>query len=304
MTQESPAATPTSEAPVTESATVAPVESAPTETAAPEPAPAPQEDPDFVRRFNALARKEREIRQKEQVFKEQMGEYEAYRKERELLKNNPLDFLEKNGWKFNDLAEYVLNDQKKTPDMQVSELQKRIDQLEAERKAELETKQRSEQEKQNQAAINNFKEKIKTSITENNETYELINHFGEYDLVYEVISNYYANNGQILDVDKAAQEVENYLEQQFEKAAATNKFKKRYNLGENLGQDQQKPSFADQVAKQMSTPPPTLTNDYVANSPSPQSGEPISYLSDEESKAKAADLIRQHFLKKQGYTKQ
>lgn len=259
----------------------------------------PKEDPDFVRRFNALARKEREIREKEQQFRSQMGQFEAYQKERELIKEKPLDFLEKHGWNFNQLAEYVLNDKKPTADMQVSELQKRIDQLENMRKQEIEDRQKTEQEQKNQEAINNFKTKIKSTVSEKLDNYELINHFGEFDLVYDVISSYYANHGQILDIDKAAEQVESYLEQQFEKAAATNKFKKRFNLAEHLG-EAQKPS-SEPAAKQ--TMPQTLTNDYVANSPSPTTSEPAPYLSEEESKAKAADLIRQHFLKKQGYTK-
>lgn len=258
-----------------------------------------KEELDFTRRFNALSRREREILQREQTFKDKYGEYESYQKERELVKSDPLAFLEKNGWKFNDLAEYVLNDKKPTADKQVSDLQARIDQLEAERKAEIEERERREKESQQQQTIQQFKDKIKSEVTEKKDDYEFINHFGEYDMVYDVINQYYMANQEILPVDKAAEEVEKYLTAQFERAAETNKFKKKFNLFEEKPDESTSPA----VEKTQSKAPRTLTNDAVANSMPTASEEKTPYLSEEESKQRAAELIRQHYMKKQGYTK-
>lgn len=294
---ESPAAAPTEQAPSEPVSGEGEAFSEPTQPTEPS-----QHDLDFTRRFNALSRREREILQREQQFKDQYGQYESYQKERELLKSNPVEFLEKNGWKFNELADYVLNDQKPTADRQVSELQKRIDQLENERKMEIEQRQKAEQDQKNQAQITQFKENMKAQIT-GKDDYELVNHFGEYDLVYDVIENYFNQYKTILPVDKAAAEVENYLEKQFTRAAETNKFKKRFNLANELanpgesqqpGQSEPAPSF----------PPRTLTNDSVANT-QPASTQPTEhYLSDEESKRRSAQLLQDHFRKKQGYTRQ
>ena len=133
----------------------------------------PEQDPDFVRRFNALARKERELLQRESEMKERLGEFENYQKERAKLKENPLEFLESNGWKFQDLADYVLNNNKPTAETQVSRLQKRLDEMEAERKAEIERREREAKEQANQKTIADFKNSIKELVSSNNEQYEL-----------------------------------------------------------------------------------------------------------------------------------
>lgn len=257
------------------------------------------QDPDFIRRFNALARKEREIREREQKFKDRYGEYEGYQREREKIKENPLEFLESNGWSFQDLADFVLNNNKSTPDQKVSKLQQRIDQLEAERKKEIEDRARMEQEYRAQQTVSDYKANIKKEISANNEQFELINQFKEYDTVYEVIENYYNQNGVILEVSKAANEVEKYLESQFEKAASTSKLKKKFSH-----YFQPDPSKEDEgQSKQASfSEPSTLTNDVVSSSAASSSTN-STYLSDEESKRRAAEILREHILRKKGYTK-
>ena len=308
MTQEAPQAAPVmSESQASESETPPAVQAV--EQASEQETEAKQEqqeeqkpsyDDDFVRRFNALSRREREILQREQQFKEQYGQYEGYQKERELLKKDPVGFLEKNGWSFQDLADYVLNDRKKTPDMQVSELQKKIEALETERREERERKEQAEQQKKYQEIIDAHKEKIKTTVNEAGEKYELISHFGEYDMVYDVIDAYYRNNGSILDIDKAAAEVEKYLEDRFSKAVSTNKLKKRFNL-ETPAPSETKPE--SMTSEQAFTPPPrTLTNDSVVNSLTADNAQQ-EYLSDDESKRRAAEFLKRELLKRQGYSK-
>lgn len=259
----------------------------------------PREDPDFVRRFNALARKEREMLQREQQIKERYQEFENYQKERAKLKDNPLDFLEANGWKFQDLADYVLNNNNPTPETQVSRLHKRLDEMEAERKAEIEARQQAEQQAKNEEQITAFKNNIKETVSSNSEQFELINQYGEYETVYDVIANYYNQHGVILDTDKAAQEVEKYLEDRLEKAASTQKFRKKYSPIEQAlseaaaGKSEQRPQ---------DTGPTTLTNEAVSSAPA-QAKTDDAYLSEEESKKKSAEILREWILKRQGYTK-
>lgn len=259
----------------------------------------PQEDPDFVRRFNALARKEREMLQREQQIKERYQEFENYQKERAKLKDNPLDFLEANGWKFQDLADYVLNNNQATPETQVSRLQKRLDDMEAERKAEIEAREKAEQQAKNEEQLTAFKNSIKETVSAKSEQYELINEYGEFETVYDVIANYYNQHGVILDTDKAAAEVEKYLEDRLAKAANTQKFRKRYSPIEQAiadaaeGKEEQRPQ---------DTGPSTLTNEAVSQAPAQPKTE-SGYLSEEESKAKSAEILREWIMKKKGYTK-
>jgi len=254
-------------------------------------------DPDFVRRFNALSRREQETIKRERELKEKYSEYENYQRERAKLKENPLEFLEANGWNFKDLADFVLNDQKPTAENQVSKLQRKIEEIENERKREIEERERREKESYNNQVITTFKNNIKQEVASNVDQYELINHYGEFDTVYEVIENYYNQHGVVLDIKKAALEVEKHLEQQVERAASTNKFRKKYSPIEQAISES-----AEQ--KTMSSEPKTLTNDLVSTGTSSQSSvESQTYLSDEESKRRSAEILREFLLKKKGYTK-
>ena len=259
-----------------------------------------QDDPDYVRRFNALARKERELQKQREEMQAKYSEYESYQKERSKLKENPLEFLESNGWKFQDLAEYVLNDKKPTPDQQVSALQKRIDQLEADRQREIEEREQREAQKKNQQTISEFKKGIEKTVSEKNEQFELINHLGEYETVYDVIESYYNTHGVVLDTVKAAEEVEKYLEQRFEKVASTSKFKNRFAQSEPAKSDEQASGFESAVQKQ--SEPRTLTNT-IASAPAAPDTSEKPYLSDEESKKAAAEKLREWMLERKGYVK-
>lgn len=259
----------------------------------------PQEDPDFVRRFNALARKEREMLQREQQIKERHQEFENYQKERAKLKDNPLDFLESNGWKFQDLADYVLNNNQATPETQVSRLQKRLDDMEAERKAEIESREKAEQQAKNEEQLTAFKNSIKETVSTKSEQYELVNEYGEYETVYDVIANYYNEHGVILDTDKAAAEVEKYLEDRLTKAANTQKFRRRYSPIEQAIADA---AERKEELRPQDTGLSTLTNESVSQAPA-QPKDESGYLSEEESKAKSAEILREWIMKKKGYTK-
>jgi hypothetical protein len=264
--------------------------------AQPQEAQAPQEEAkapemDYTRGWNALTRREKQIQQRESEFKEKMGEFEAFQQDKSLLTTDPVKFLEKNGWKFNDLADFVLNDKKKPTESRLEELQKRIDKMEEEKRQAAEEKKHREESEAQQSKINEYKSQIKSFITEKADDYELINQFDEHDTVYDVIESYYRTNNVILEVDKAAAEVEKYLEQQLEKAANTKKFKSRFSP---LAQEEEKsepeplkPKFPPTGESQ---PPRTLSNT-VATSTSAGSEKSV-YLSDDESKKRAAEFLK------------
>lgn len=244
-------------------------------------------DLEFAKRFNVLTRREKQINEKNQEVSQKWNEVQEFQKDREMIKEDPVSFLEKHGWKFNDLAEFVLNDKKKTPESQISELQKRLESFENEKKKESETKEQEQKRKQEEETINSFKKNIEDTVKQNTEEFELVNQFGEYETVYQVIENYYNQHNTILDVKEAAKHVEKYLEGQLEKASGTKKFKSRFH------------SALDQRKEEEGTSqtPRTLSNDQVTSS-SGSEAKSEGYLPYEESIQRSADLIRQAWQKK------
>lgn len=282
-----------------EPAAQAPATETKVETTAPAATELKGEDDDFVRRFNSLTRREKMLNERDQEIKGRWNEFQEYQKERESLKNDPVSFMEKHGWKFNDLADFVLNDRKMSPEQQISKLQEKLDRLENDRKREKEEAETQTKRQKYDETIGNYKKELKTFVQGKGEELELVNHFGEYEMVYDVIESYYNTNGTILDVAKAAQEVEKYLEAQLEKATSTKKFKSKFATApeEKRGGEEAKPKFPPESG--MRETPRTLSNDSVSSSAS--TTEKSNYLSDEESKARAAEMIRQSWLKRKGY---
>lgn len=244
---------------------------------------------DFTRRFNALARREKQATDREGSLKEQAGKYEEYQTDIQSIKDNPIEFLRKHGWEFNQLADFVLNDGKVPQDTQMTRMQDQIKKLTDER-----SKDQEDQKLQSQKdKVTQYKNQIKNFVTEKSEDYELINEFGEHDLVFDVMQNYYDQNGTILEIDKAAAEVERHLDEQVQKAANTKKFKSRYSL---ITSEEKKEGEGASVPPQVGEQRPnTLTNGAVATTPS-TTEKPV-FLSVDESKAKAAEFLRQQWAK-------
>lgn len=256
----------------------------------PKAEPSPEEEK-FAAKFAALSRKEKAVRQRELQLQQQMQQLEQRLKQMEeqskqvenfkqlpdRLKKEPLKVLEESGLKFEQLAEMVLNDGKPTQDMVLSEYEKKFMSRMEELEKKLAEKEAKEQQEKYDAAINQFQAQLVDFIGQTPD-YELIRANDAGDLVYQVIEEHHAETGQILSNKEACDAVEEYLLEEAKKLVDREKVKK-------LLQPQPPSKPAAQTGKSS----PTLSNAQAAQASKPQAAR---RLSDEESKAEAAKLIR------------
>lgn len=256
-----------------------------------------EQDDQFASKFAALSRKEKDLRSREKQMEDKIAKFEARMaeleapkveeetKEPELpleyrLKKNPLQTLEEMGLSYEKLTELALNDGNLTTDMQMKLMREEI---ETDFRSKYETlenkmleKEKAEEEANYNETIASFKTDINTTINESEE-YELIQANEAYDLVYDVIEQFYGENQRILDTKEAADQVEQYLEEELKKVLEKSK-----KFG-NWKSDANKP-VASTVRQS-----PTLSNS-LSVSGSSETADKL--LSREESLAKLAPLIK------------
>jgi hypothetical protein len=253
--------------------------------------PEAQEDGLFGARFAALSKRERKLQEQAAALKSQQAEAQQLLALKEKAKSNPMELLQHYGLTLDELLTSVLGED--APREEISEVELVRRELEA-FKAEQAEKLRLEEEqreKANQDAINEaillHQHKIQDHVSKNPDRYELINTYGQLDLVWEVTEAQFNANGQLLSIDKAADLVESYLEKEVSKAFNANKFKSKLRndttttapvIEERRVQPPVKPSY-------------TLNTDYVT-APTKQKISDSSSLSAEESKRRAAALLR------------
>lgn len=265
--------------------------------AAVEEAKKSQETDRFAQKFAALSRKEKAMRAREAQIAAREKEIEDLRSKLEddvkskyidpaSLKKNPLKTLSDTGLSPEELAELILNDGKKTPESLVeqvkAEMRQEIEQL----KNQLKEKETKEQEQKLEQVTENFKKELK-SFAETTEDYELIRANDAYDLVYETIEAYYeetkddnGENGTILSNKEACDLVEEHL-----LAEAKKVWEKANKKLSGIVVPKEEPSNESPTQQRQS---PTLSNAMSASA-SKNAGRK---LSDEESKAEIAKLIR------------
>jgi hypothetical protein len=216
-------------------------------------------------RFAALARKEAEVFRKAQAVRQQQAEIarqaeeiRAYQVAKQQAKLNPLDALKQLGLTYEELTEYVLNDNKPTPTAEMAVLKQEIEsfkrQTEEERRREMESRRAAEVEQQQQI-VEAFREEVRDYVSQHTETYELTSLYDGANLVHEVIEEHFRQSGKLMGIPEAAKLVEEHYEDLARKAQATKKF----------AATQQK-AASPQTMTQQSAPKPgvTLSNDLVA----------------------------------------
>ena len=244
----------------------------------------------FASKFAALSRKEKALRDREAEYEarfedmqHRLAEYENQSSEPDvdwesMLRNDPLRALEEVGIGYDKLTELALNDGKLTPDMQLAAMREEME-SEYRRKFEdlenrLTEKEQAEENAYYDSVQNNFQEEIGSFVAQNPEKYELIEASNANDLVFDVIEEHYNETGSILDIEEAADAVEDYLEQE------ANKFMKLRKISSRLGVDPRELEQLEQV---------TLSNDHSAQV---QYDGANKMLSNEESKARAARMLQ------------
>lgn len=258
--------------PITEPAAVAP--EAPPAEAAPEPAPAPEKPKELnSTRFAALARKEQEIYRKQQAVRQQQAmlaaqadEIRAYQSARQQALQNPLEALKSLGLTYEQLTEYVLNDNKPTPTLELQSVRQELEEFKRQQQMEqqrlIEQQQRMAAQEQ-QTVVEQFRSEVSDYVAEHAETYELTNLYGGANLVYGVIEKHFNDqiadgvaNPKLMSTAEAAKLVEEHFEDLARKAQATKKFA--------ATQQKATPAQAPQAAPAPRMGP-TLSNDLSAS---------------------------------------
>jgi hypothetical protein len=213
-------------------------------------------------RFAALARKEAEVFRKSQAIRQQQAELarqaeelKAFQAARQQAKLNPLDALKQLGLTYDELTEFVLNDNKPTPSAEVQSVRQEIEEFKrqaAEERRRAEEQQKSMLLEEQQRVVEAFREEVNDYVSQHSETYELTALYGGANLVSEVIEEHFRQSGKLMSIPEAAKLTEEYYEDLARKAQATKKF----------AATQQK-ATPPQVSSQGTVPKlgPTLTND-------------------------------------------
>jgi len=244
----------------------------------------------FASKFAALSRKEKALRERESEYESKFEEmerrlhdYESRDQEPEvdwehMLRNDPLRALEEAGLGYDKLTELALNDGKLTPDMQLAAMRQELENDYQRKFEELENrlnvKEQSEAESYYDAVQENFQDEIAGVVMGDPDRFELVQASEASALVYDVIEEHYNETGRVLDIEEAADAVENYLEEEVGKLVKLRKISGR------LGIDPSELEAMEQV---------TLSNDHSAQ---------VNYeganrmLSNDESKARAARMLQ------------
>lgn len=278
-------ATPVEQQAPTEPAKEGKEEVKPVETP-PEP---PKQDDKFASKFAALSRREKEARALMTQAKETQKEVEAWRKELEEGKKDPLSFLEsKFGVTFDDLtAKRLERGPVNKESEEVKTLREELDALKNERLTEKEQRQLAARDE----AVNRFKSGIAGEIEANKDKYPILSvQNGEAplagivgtDLVYDVIDIRYQNTGEVLKTGEAMEIIEKHLEKALEGILVLPKVKELY---EKLSKPKEEPKAPPSKSK---TESKTLTNAQAA----PATPRSTGRMNDAQDLKRATEILQ------------
>lgn len=256
----------------------------------------PEKSDDFSRKFAALSRREKEIRAKEVEYDKRIAELEqrfnSFNQQSEpepepelpieyRLKKDPLRALEEMGLSYDKLTELALNDGKLTPEMQMKLMREELEGDYKKKFEDLENrlleKEKSDEQRRYDDIQRGFKNEIDEYVNSNLDKYELIQANEANDIIYDVIEEHYNDTGRILDIEEAAQAVENYLEEEAQKLLKLGKLRSKFGIKDELEQEES----------------PRQSQVTLSNAMSAQANERVAKkLSDDESKALAAKMLK------------
>lgn len=206
---------------------------------------APKENPQTLKSFDVITRKERaiwkaqqELSAEKQAMELERKQFEAYKAEKvkeqerkQTYKTNPGLMLDDYGIDYNTLSEWKLNDQTPTPQMLIKQLQEEIAQFKTQQQEKEATQSEAAKKAQQEYEANvtaDFKEQIGTFVASKPDVYEYIKVNEAENLVYDTCEEYYNKHKQLLPIKKACDMVEDYLAKTIEtKILATKKLQSK-----------------------------------------------------------------------------
>jgi hypothetical protein len=246
-----------------------------------------EEDQLLSPRFAALARKEKHLVEREKKTKEMEIKLQNFEKSIENIKKDPMAALQQIGMTFEELAQAYIASQDPeyvpTTEDKIKALEEKLskkEQEELEAKKALETKTIEEEQKYLDEVVSNYKATIKAEVEANSEKYELIAANDAIDMVFEVVESYFADSGEVLDLQQALDSVESHLEEEAKKLLNLKKFAPK--------SVEPKSQIKDSINDVQDKSSVTLTNQNISLAASPKP----TGLSREESLKRAASLIK------------
>ena len=216
-------------------------------------------------RFAVLARKEQDLLRRQQAVKQQQQllaaqaeEIRAFQEAKRQAALNPLDALKQLGLSYEQITEFVLNDNKPTPNAEVQSVRQELEEFKRqarEEQARVLEQQRAMQAQEQQQIIEQFREEVSEYVSQQAETYELTNLYGGANLVSDVIEEHFKQSGKLLTIPEAAKLVEEHYEDLARKAQQTKKFAVTQKVASTQGQ----------TAAPAPKLGPTLSNDLSAS---------------------------------------
>lgn len=239
----------------------------------------PAEDPAITKRFAQLAKQEQTLRAREQALKAREQALDTQKPPqqpqidpnkyitRDQLKQNALQYLSEAGVSYEELTNQLLNQSPidhRTESM-ISELKAEIQSL---RQANEESKKSYEEQQNNayQAAVKQIESDVKHLVSKD-DTYEAIKSSNAHKDVVELITETYHKDGILLSIEEAAQQVEDFLVEQYTKYTNLNKIKQR--MSQSNASKAQTPSVKPptEETQQPKSPQKTLTNNMSSSRP-------------------------------------
>lgn len=216
----------------------------------------------LARKEKAIRAKVQEIRAKEASFSQKDQELQQLKSENESLKafrsrvkSEPLAVLGEEGVTYDQLTQAAMN----APSHEqaqllntIKQLTQKVEALENETKGTKKTFEETETARR-QSAIRQISMQAKQLVT-TDPNYETIKETGQVGEVTKLIEKVFDRDGILLTVEEAADEVEAYLVEEFEKLTKINKLKQR--LASSNQSAQKQPQGEQQSSQSMKT----LTN--------------------------------------------
>jgi hypothetical protein len=213
----------------------------------------------LARKEQDLLRKQQAVRQQQAQLARQAEELRAFEQAKKQALLNPLDAIKQLGLTYEQITEFVLNDNKPTPNAEVMSVRQELEEFKRAQREEQEKlleQTREMQTREQQAIIESFREEVGEYVSQHVETYELTNLYGGANLVSDVIEEHFKQSGKLLTIPEAAKLVEEHYEDLARKAQQTKKF---------AVTQQKVASTQAQTAAPAPRMGPTLSNDLSAN---------------------------------------
>jgi hypothetical protein len=253
------------------------------DTQAPVAEETPKEDPALSRQFAQIARQEKALRAQMQALKAKEAEIKAKEASlqqqpqidtskyisKDMLKQDALSVLAEAGVSYEELTQQILNQPQRDPrvDATINELRNEIKKLQQQTE-ESKKSQVEQQSAQYQAAVKQIEADV-NKLVFTDPAYEAIKASNATKDVVELITETYNQDGILLSVEEAAQQVEDYLVDQYTKFTNLNKIKQRL-AKSDASTSQATPSTKTPEANQNKQTQPqmkTLTNTTSSSRP-------------------------------------